>query len=828
MKTMVQSTKTAFKSHLKSLIAALETIQDQPADQPLTRRGARKKTQAVPGAPLREIEEGNSEEDLSEGQEANSLPYRNRTTPSRDAPQRPGQNRLSYAQVRAKRHMFMDRSQFRQRLTDIGLITPLMEENEEDPEITAMDLLRPLNTIVENANELQDAVDNMNEENMSETMERINKNVVDPTVSILMTAEQYVLPKSVSETLSSVMNELDDTTLMLESVRQDQKLTQKKVKVKEKEYFLGLVEAGAIVEGISIFSIPNAGNMDCSFDIMLRPSLTIRPDESETDVNQCFFFIDPVKGIIKAGSSITVFVHFTANCVGLYQQSFEVFGDGDSIFRFSVAAKVGEARLKINKNLLTFGEVPTDQVSALTFTLSNDGNYGGKFLIEAILPDERKSKVSSLLAEGAKYFSFSAMEGIVVAGEELPISVGFKSPRQGTFLQKFLIKWSGEPILLECQVTAGSARIQIAYEHEDDKIFAGLDFGEMFLGGLVPRIFSLNNSGTQATDILFHPSDSRIKLSCSAEPNEHGLYHIGPKQTIRMRADIISTGSLSLQGRIEVASMDGELFIPVKATVGLLCYDISADPPFSDTLINVEQSRVIRVVNMSTVALPFRMLIKPDEIKLVARVDLANVKPKSHIDRFVVAANSTAEVTITLKSKQPCVLQGEFDVGPSIENNPSTFIYPLLVRVWERPITIDDTSKMDMGSVTIGESATVVRRISNHSTRRMKYRVKLELVKEVGGETTIETHYITPGDDAVMRPVSSKADGSSESTSTGDAAKGDAPKENASTATTLRSGASTGPATDSGSVTDPLRVWEIRASSPGMKIIIRSTPWAVF
>ncbi|KAJ1336456.1 hypothetical protein BSLG_007240 [Batrachochytrium salamandrivorans] len=556
-----------------------------------------------------------------------------------------------------------------------------------------------------------------------ELLEKMSDRILTSTNSIVQAVQGRVSTEKWvpnRDFIQQALRRLQMSTIAIENYSEPEP----EQEIEENLFNMGLVRGGNMSDSILLFSIPNEGNIGFEYTILHNPDECIMPykyslDKSVIDgLENMVFRLNPVGGSLQPGEFINISATFQAAVVGAYRQGYSVMSGDDTILKFSVMAHVGVPNLAVISDIVDFGLVEKGQSVSKVINLSNNGGYPDFWRIE----QSEDSNIVGDFDSSDSPFKFSESSGDINAGHSSLIRVDFNPLHEGQFKCVAKIIWSNNPILITIMGIGGGCKLDIEFDTKSDKMFGGLDFGICPVGLAVSKNVKITNIGTVKGCLELSHRNSCVTLSTTRD--DTGGVYISPGSSINLTVTLTPEISEIIKDPIVILlGTSGSHYIPLKSRCGIHDWRIDNTLDFLNAPILESQYRTLSIVNTGTLDLSFDVKIEPIELASVVSYSLSG---DNWIEGRPLRPKQTAAVLVKAISDHQSIVDGKLVVTSTIRGKLVDLQFPLKFRIFVDEICLDDSGDIDVGRVMIGESATVIRSISNFGNSKTRYRIQIE------------------------------------------------------------------------------------------------------
>ncbi|KAI8848053.1 hypothetical protein BC829DRAFT_444126 [Chytridium lagenaria] len=575
-----------------------------------------------------------------------------------------------------------------------------------------------------------------------ELLEEINNKIIESTRGVIKAVKDQLSNRWIvnREFLSSALRKVQETTHIMEALS----LAEPQSEKLENDFNIGLIRGGDRLEDVLLFNLPNLGNLAFDFEIKEDDLISVRPpDFDSSDKSEPLFVLKPMKGEIQPESGENISASFTAKVSGNYQQGYYVMSGGDRVLSFIVTAKVGNPKIKVEPTFLDFGLVRRGKSEFRTIIISNTGTYKDYWrleIISAVKVNEEDLLQSTEAAQPA--YTLSQLKGELEPGDAFPLNVTFKPPQEGAFDLEFIVHWSAQPILVKLAGVGGGARTKAIYTMDQDVKFNGLDWGICIVGVRYERNFQLWNIGN--VEGIFNLSHSNQAMTFDAPRDQNGNMLIAPNSFVPIKMLYTPTQPEVTKESIQVILPDSPVYlIPVRAQSGICEWQITGELILKNMPMTDIQICTITVQNTGGLDIPFDWRLEADDdVKAIMRIVIKELKgpnPQS----MMLKPRQTIHVDVTVTPKEHLRVQGSLILSTNLGKGKQSKILPFDFFAYSEQVALDSRKDVSVGRIMVGETAEVLRSLTNFGADKVKYRLRLESLHDVPDIGSSETSLVT-------------------------------------------------------------------------------------
>lgn len=547
--------------------------------------------------------------------------------------------------------------------------------------------------------------------NIIETMQQ---RVLESTKAILRAAKNMSADSLFCdrEFLTQAVKRLQMSTLAVQTMLNHAEIPEP---LESDSFDLGIIRGGNVGDLVSLFSIPNEGNIVFEYSIVKDPNTLRQPENAEPVLEkEGFFHIDGVNdGNLQPNESVDICASFHAVTTGLYRQSYIVKSNDEDILKFTLVGCVGNPDLRVMPAIIDFGLIERGKTASKPIIITNVGTYIDSWRIECLITGD---------TEGLLPFMVSVVEGQTAAKQNSAIPIIFQPPTEGSFKATLNVIWSQNPLSVHVAGIGGGAKIDFVFEDPVDKALNGLDFGICIVGVPSEKTVKLKNIGTvDAVIELSHPSSD---VSFDIARNSMGEIRIPANQTLEAKVIFRPSKSDNFRDSITVVlGSSGKQTLLFKAKSGSHDWNCTGELNFTNLPVLEYQTLQIAVQNNGTLEIPFDIVIMPPTVR--SMVSFLPATDQWRQGRSL-RVGQTIPFDITVKSEKAMLLEGEVVFGTTLAGMRVTKSYPFKFRVYAEQVALDNVDDVEVGRVLVGETVKTSWRIDNFGNENVNYRTRIE------------------------------------------------------------------------------------------------------
>lgn len=478
---------------------------------------------------------------------------------------------------------------------------------------------------------------------------------------------------------------------------------------------LGVIKGGDLTPFMTLFSIPNEGNIQFEYSIFIDSEVITVPVGAELLTgDEGFFEIEPKTGILAPGESINVCGSFHAITTGLYRQRYIVRSFEEDILKFTLVGHVGNPELKVSTRLIDFGLIERGKSFTKALLISNIGSYQDQWRIECkILGD---AAYSDRLP-----FTICLDSGETMANQNSAVPISFDPSNEGEFKASVNVIWSRGNFNIDLIGIGGGSKLEFFYLDDHETIFNGIDFGICIVGMNFEKYFGIKNVGT--VDALINISHPNQCVKFEICRNDLGEIRIPPQNSITARVNFSPSQPELIRDPITLdMGNSGMQTVSFKAKCGAHAWNCIGDLNFLNMLVGESQSKIIAVQNTGTLDIPFEIALEPTLISQnVHFISLDNWIPGRQL-----RPGQTVSFEVFISSDIAMLLEGNILVKTTLGGVSKAHSFAFKSRTYVQEVALDKTEDVGVGRVMVGESITYSWNIDNYGNQPINYRVKIE------------------------------------------------------------------------------------------------------
>ncbi|KAJ3213593.1 hypothetical protein HDU67_002684 [Dinochytrium kinnereticum] len=581
-------------------------------------------------------------------------------------------------------------------------------------------------------------------------LEEINNKIIESTRGVIKAVKDQLANRWIvnREFLSSALRKVQQTTHIMEALSVAEPQSEKL----ENDFNIGLIRGGNRLTDVLLFNLPNCGNLPFDFEIKEDETLSLRPQDVDlSDQTVELFKLSPMKGEIQPEMGANISANFSAKTSGVYQQGFYVMSGGDRVLSFTVTAKVGNPKIKIEPPLLDFGLIRRGRSEVRTIIISNTGTYKDYWRIEMLTTMKINDEDLLRNTESVQpAFTLSALKGELEPGDAFPLNVTFRPPQEGAFDIEFIVHWSSNPILVKLSGIGGGARTKATYLCEEDIKFNGLDWGICIVGVKYEKIFQLSNIGN--VEGLFNITHSSQSMTFDVPRDQNGFVHIAPNSFVPIKMFYTPTQPEVTKESIQIAIPDSPVYlVPLRAQSGVCDWQITGELTLKNMPMTDIQICTVTVSNTGGLDIPFEWTVDTDEdVKKIMRVVVKEQKGVNNPPTMILKPRQTVHVDVTITPKDHIHIFGSLILTTDLGKGKQSKALPFDFFAYSEQVALDSRKDISVGRIMVGQTAEVLRSLTNFGADNVKYRIRLETLNdstEMGsaGSLANETGPLTKG-----------------------------------------------------------------------------------
>ncbi|KAJ3195566.1 Cilia- and flagella-associated protein 47, partial [Irineochytrium annulatum] len=558
-------------------------------------------------------------------------------------------------------------------------------------------------------------------------IEEMNNKIIESTRGVIKAVKDQLSNRWIvnREFLSSALRKVQQTTHVMEALSVSGPPPEKL----ENDFSLGLVRGGDRSPSMLLFHLPNMGNLAFDFQIVMDENVSLRPSEFDPeDKTVEMFTLDPASGEIQPNGGVNIAASFMARVTGLYQQGYDVISSGEKVLSFTVTAKVGNPKIRLDPGELDYGLIKRNKSEVRTLVVSNVGTFRDYWRIEPITvaklnDDEVFSNVETLKPA----FTFTLLRGELEIGDAVPINVTFCPPQEGRFDYRVRLIWSGEPQLVNIVGTGGGARMKAVFLNPADVKFGGLDWGVCIVGVRSERTFQLTNVGNVDGHIKLSHANTAIKFDI--EPDSNGEIRVPAGAFVNVNVIYVPVQTELIKEALQVELADMPLLlIPMRAQAGVCEWQIGGDLSLKNMPMTDIQISSLTVTNVGGLDIPFewRMELEDESVRPIIKIVVKEAKLSNMEIILKPRQTIKIDITVTPKEHQHCL--GSLVLTTNLGRGKVTKVFPIDFFAYADQVALDSEKDASVGRIMVGQTAEVLRNLTNFGSERVKFRLRLETV----------------------------------------------------------------------------------------------------
>ncbi|KAJ1570097.1 Cilia- and flagella-associated protein 47 [Nowakowskiella sp. JEL0078] len=581
-------------------------------------------------------------------------------------------------------------------------------------------LLQTTNTLETIMNMIQQdksISESANPEQAQKLVQDMAEKILDQTRGVIKAVKEQLSTKWLTnrEFLTGALRKLQQTTHVLEK-----STAESKVETRENDFSLGLLRGGDRSKAILLFNLPNEGNLGFDFEIEQDLGQIIRPSDFDlNDKDVELFGLFPTSGSIQPGESVNISTTFMARASGIYQQSYNLRSNGETVLTFTVSAKVGNPSLSMSPKTVDFGMVTKNKFVTRTIMLTNSGTYKDIWRIEPVSADaldinNENDKKPSMP------FNLSPLNGEIIPGEDQPITVTFCAQTERNYSSKFRVLCSRDPLIVELKGVGGGMKLKPEFENFLDNDFGGLDWGTCVVGEMYDKKFKITNIGNVEGYIEISHSNPAIHFKLNRDSN--GLTKMEPGASVDIKVMYGPSHSETIKDALVIKLPENILqLIPMRALSGIFDWSVTGSLDFTNMPVGDIQQRELIVSNTGEIPIPLELF--PDPADIFPPLSFKFLKFNEG-QLLTPQATTTIQIISAPKSKQH--LSGKLEIVSSIGKKSIRKPFSFEFYAYDDEVALDNTQDASVGRIMVGESASIRRILTNFGNSDIKYRIRIE------------------------------------------------------------------------------------------------------
>ncbi|KAL7748294.1 hypothetical protein RI367_006253 [Sorochytrium milnesiophthora] len=581
------------------------------------------------------------------------------------------------------------------------------------------DVQRPLTAVIDSTNDvLEDLVAYDPESILTSDVAALVKQQVLTKVKETM---QYVkdqvgfLRSSKVDVLSDAIEKLDRFSDQLESLLYptaslgpESATTQPS---QSNRFSLGLIRGRSSLERVTLFNLPNLGNLPFSFVVVAQQQRLILPSDCPP-VTTSPFSVAPTFGVVQPGESICLYAGFSAFESGQYSQLFDIQSDGHSVLQFTVVAEVGNAKLLLEPSNVDFGLLPIKQHTKKTIRLSNVGTYIDNFSIS-----QQGTTFLGEVQPESTVFVLAPEEGSVDVKETVMLELQFEPQERGEYTTTFTLNCTqgSKPIIVTG--TGAAPVFQFGGDVVTGDAGMEIDFGICLVGVQQQRQLTITNTGTAIGEFSTKCPDEHLQVLIpdSSSP----ITRLDVDKTIEVVFQMQPVAVCEINTLFEMTSRDGQEFsVAITGRCGRFAPLLEG--ALEPKSLRVDEVHISSIVVSNGGDFPFRIHadIQPETVR-----DIFNVE--GLLENIPIESSGQRPLAVAVAPRLDGQYKGVIRLVCTFLEQQEVFELPFSFRCFSRPLSLDSDDKIDVGRVTVGQSVQTNRHVTNFGRDAFRYRCRV-------------------------------------------------------------------------------------------------------
>jgi hypothetical protein len=464
-------------------------------------------------------------------------------------------------------------------------------------------------------------------------------------------------------------------------------------------YPLGIVCGGEVSDLMTLFSLPNEGNIPFPFTIVPNSNDSTAPNNvNAVDV----FNLHPKSGFIQPNETLDIQCSFSGIQTGNYRQGFIFKSLEDVIAMFAVSGIIGNPIIKLIPENIDYGLISVGSSQSITVNVKNVGSYEGHW-------EFSMNKDQSALIKP------NPVSGKTESVSNSKISIALKARNPGKFAETIELIWKYGTIPLKIQAEGGESKLEVQYPDS----LSGVDFGTVLVGLNVEKVIKIKNCGNMDAKLsTLHPNASISVFyennDCLILPGAFKEVKIvyTPKKVENLKEILILSFSNSRVGFQN---------IPLNGSGEIQQWEVEGLLDFKNIPLSEYQEKVIRLKNTGTASIEYEMKWIPSSYEELFEVEFEGKAPGISMD-----GGEITDIKITFVSSSLMSLDGEIIFSSKIVETADTKTFPFKFKVYAEEVEAEITHDIDLGRKALGSVSEATQVVINNGNRKIRYRATIE------------------------------------------------------------------------------------------------------
>ena len=242
-------------------------------------------------------------------------------------------------------------------------------------------------------------------------------------------------------------------------------------------------------------------------------------------------------------------------------------------------------------------------------SIANEGPFGCDFLVQPISVPE---------------FSVYPKRGYIAPGESCPLKIYFRPLTENSFSVVVKVLWEGSPIYFTVKGSGGLGKLDVMFLDEVDKLFGGIDFGQIPFNNPVEKRCHFYNDGLVAVKETAQVDHNEFTISQIGDPfpcdggklikskhvqsklsswgwSSSVKLYIPPGMGVIFGVKFFTSSKNVSPADIIIRYESNVLSVPIKGRGGTLILSHSGDLGFGDISSNYTYTRKITIKNEGSI-----------------------------------------------------------------------------------------------------------------------------------------------------------------------------------------------------------------------------------
>ena len=257
----------------------------------------------------------------------------------------------------------------------------------------------------------------------------------------------------------------------------------------------------------------------------------------------------------------------------------------------------------------------------------------------------------------------------------------------------------------------------MVYKTPEDKERGGIDFGICLVGDVFEQKFALTNEGEFPGELaLAHPNE---RITLEVPGMDVGAISLKPNCTIDISVIFKPDRRERITEPVVIPIEENPtLLVPVSGFSGFCSYDLSGTVDFVNMMLEEINVMVLKLTNTGDIRFPFEVFLDPPELSEIFTI---NVK---HKGAFLEPETEPVDIEITGQPHKVGNVVGKVVFKTNLGRGPVVREYPISFYAYKDPIIISNSETRDWGRLSVGDSESEERFLTNFAPKKYFYRIR--------------------------------------------------------------------------------------------------------